>query len=230
MQTLLKQLIIPTVEYCCPVWSPGDANNINKLEKIQRSFTKRIHGFNKTHYWDRLAQLHLFSLQRRRERYLIIYIWKIIHGLVPDVGVNYAPTNSNDAIKLRLPTLEGPAHAKKLMENGLLYHGVKLFNMIPEKLRRTTAGTEPILIDTFKNQLDAWLWRIPDEPGPAKGDRIRAAATNSITDQINYLKPPTDTQAAPRNRRNTAGKKRQHASEFNPETFRPAPSRWDKEP
>ena len=108
MQTLLKQLIIPTVEYCCPVWSPGDATNIDKLEKIQRTFTKRIHGLHKTHYWDRLKLLQLFSLQCRRERYLIIYIWKIIHGLVPDIGINYAPTNNNQGIKLRLPASTVP--------------------------------------------------------------------------------------------------------------------------
>ena len=123
MRTLLKQLIIPSVEYCCPIWSPGDATNINKLEKIQRSFTKKIHGLNNIHYWDRLQQLHLFSLQRRRERYMIIYIWEATHGLVPDIGLTYAPTNNNDCIRLRLPKLHGPAQVQRLMENSLLYHG-----------------------------------------------------------------------------------------------------------
>ena len=50
MMPLLKQMIIPTVEYCCPVWSPGDTNNIDKLEKIQRSFSKRISGLGETNY------------------------------------------------------------------------------------------------------------------------------------------------------------------------------------
>ena len=100
MLTLLKQLILSTIEYCCPVWSPSDNINIDKLEKVQRSFTKRIYGLNQMDYWDRLVHLHLFSVQRRRERYMIIYIWKIIHGLVPDIGLNYAPSNNNQVIKL----------------------------------------------------------------------------------------------------------------------------------
>jgi hypothetical protein len=35
-------------------------------------------------YWDRLQPLGLYSLQRRRERYVILYIWKMISGMVPN--------------------------------------------------------------------------------------------------------------------------------------------------
>ena len=35
-------------------------------------------------YSERLVSLMLYSLQRRRERYCIIYVWKIIEGLVPN--------------------------------------------------------------------------------------------------------------------------------------------------
>ena len=35
-------------------------------------------------YSDHLAYLKLHSLQRRRERYCIIYVWEIIGGLVPN--------------------------------------------------------------------------------------------------------------------------------------------------
>ena len=35
-------------------------------------------------YSERLVSLKLYSLQRRRERYCIIYVWKIIEGLVPN--------------------------------------------------------------------------------------------------------------------------------------------------
>ena len=35
-------------------------------------------------YSERLVFLKLHSLQRRRERYCIIYVWKIIEGLVPN--------------------------------------------------------------------------------------------------------------------------------------------------
>ena len=52
--------------------------NITQLEKIQRSFTKHITGKNDMPYHERIKSLGLYSLQRRRERYCIIYIWKIV--------------------------------------------------------------------------------------------------------------------------------------------------------
>ena len=35
-------------------------------------------------YWDRLQHLKILSLQRRRERYMIIHVWKILHEVVPN--------------------------------------------------------------------------------------------------------------------------------------------------
>ena len=37
-------------------------------------------------YSDCLVYLKLHSLQRRRDRYCSIYVWKIIEGLVPNVS------------------------------------------------------------------------------------------------------------------------------------------------
>ena len=58
----------------------------DKLEKIQRSFTKHITGVHGLEYSKQLVSLKLYSLQRRRERYCIIYVCKIIDGFVS----NYA--------------------------------------------------------------------------------------------------------------------------------------------
>ena len=53
------------------------------VEKVQRSFTRFISGMAGLSYTERLAVLKLYSLQRRRERYIVIYVWKILDGLVP---------------------------------------------------------------------------------------------------------------------------------------------------
>ena len=69
--------------YGSQLWSPFLIKHITQLEKIQRSFTKHIAGMNDMPYHERLKILRLYSLQRRRERYCIINIWKIIEGLAP---------------------------------------------------------------------------------------------------------------------------------------------------
>ena len=53
------------------------------VEKVQRSFTRFISGMAGLSYTEILTVLKLYSLQRRRERYIIIYVWKILEGLVP---------------------------------------------------------------------------------------------------------------------------------------------------
>lgn len=57
--------------------------DIQDLEQVQRLFTRRLVG-DSINYWERLKHLRLYSLQRRRERYIAIYVWKILEGMVPN--------------------------------------------------------------------------------------------------------------------------------------------------
>ena len=74
MLTLLKSLIIPLLEYCCHLWNPWKAKVIQAIEDIQRTFTYKFTQVQHLNYRERLHGLKLYSLQRRRERYIIIYI------------------------------------------------------------------------------------------------------------------------------------------------------------
>ena len=82
MMTLFKSLVLPILDYGSQLWSPHLVKHIDQLEKIQRSFTKHITGMQSLEYSERLVSLKLYSLQRRCECYCIIYVWKIIEGLV----------------------------------------------------------------------------------------------------------------------------------------------------
>ena len=76
------------------------------------------------------------------------------------------------------------ASVRKARESSLQVKGAKLFNCIPRDLRDTVTGTS----DQFKTKLDAWLSTIPDQP--TIPGRPRAAASNSLLDQINYKIDP----------------------------------------
>ena len=76
--------MLSRLDYGSQLWSPFLIKHITQLEKIQQSFTKHIIGMNDMPYHELLKRLGLYSLQRRRERYCIIYIWKIIEGLAPN--------------------------------------------------------------------------------------------------------------------------------------------------
>ena len=76
--------MLSRLDYGSQLWSPFLNKHITQLEKIQRSFTKHITGMNDMPYHERVKSLGLYFLQRRSERYCIIYIWKIIEGLAPN--------------------------------------------------------------------------------------------------------------------------------------------------
>ena len=78
MLTLFKSLVISRLDYASQLWSPHKISQITQIEKVQRSFTKHIAGLRDLSYHERLQTLKIYSLQRRRERYCIILLWKII--------------------------------------------------------------------------------------------------------------------------------------------------------
>ena len=82
--TLYKSIVRSRLEYSCPVWNPPSMQDIKKLKSTQRAFTRYISGCQGLSYWDRLKKLGLMSLQRRRERYVILHLWKIWQGAVPN--------------------------------------------------------------------------------------------------------------------------------------------------
>ena len=50
------------------------------IEKIQKTFTKHIKGFSSFSYQKKLSNLKIYSLQRRRERYIVIHVWKTLEN------------------------------------------------------------------------------------------------------------------------------------------------------
>ena len=84
MLTLFRSHVRSRLEYSCPVWNPSLLGDIKKLESTHRVFTRHISGCQDLCYWDRLKRLILVSLLRRRERYIIIHVWKTLHELAPN--------------------------------------------------------------------------------------------------------------------------------------------------
>ena len=88
MTTMWNSRIRPILDYCSPLWSPcpSNYNNIDLLEETQRSFTRSINGTKGLNYVQRLKFTKLYSVQRRHERYKIIYIYKIKENKVPNIS------------------------------------------------------------------------------------------------------------------------------------------------
>ena len=81
---LFTTFIRPKLEYCSPVWCPYLIGDVDKIENIQRRYTKFV--FKKcsipfSSYMDRLQKIDFITLEQRRKFLDLILIYKIIHGL-----------------------------------------------------------------------------------------------------------------------------------------------------
>ena len=111
-------------------------------------------------YWERLKKLGIMSLQRRRERNKIIFLWKIKNGVNPNsVSIIFKENkrlNSEKAVLGSLPKTRG--RLLTIHYESFLINTAKLWNTLPGELTYVKSLT------VFKSGLDKFSKKIPDEP------------------------------------------------------------------
>jgi len=81
MLRLYKSMVRPHVEYCTVAWSPHYIKDKQLIEKIQRRFVKMIPGFRDKSYEEGLRILRLNTLEERRNRADLVFLFKMYKGL-----------------------------------------------------------------------------------------------------------------------------------------------------
>ena len=153
MLILYKTLVRPILDYCIPVWRPYLRKDINKLEKIQKRYTKMIKDCRGKNYQQRLKVIGLTSLEERHYRADMIQVFKVLKDKEDKTDV-YPPDF------LTLAERPGRKNSKKLYKkrnfleickNSFTARVVDSWNSLPEDV---IIAEE---VNIFKNKLDKYM-------------------------------------------------------------------------